>query len=137
MSLEIDAGAIVYQRKNHEVKYLLLKSEASSFWGYPKGHQEKGETLIEAARREIFEETGLITQINDHFNEKVTYNMKNGNQKELTLYLAEVSPNLQIKKQDEEISDFDWFSYQDALSQLTFENLVDPLKKANDFIEEQ
>lgn len=137
MSLEIDAGAIVYQRKNHEVKYLLLKSETSSFWGYPKGHQEKGETLIEAARREIFEETGLITQINDHFNEKVTYNMKNGNQKELTLYLAEVSPNLQIKKQDEEISDFDWFSYQDALSQLTFENLVDPLKKANDFIEEQ
>lgn len=137
MSLEIDAGAIVYQRKNHEVKYLLLKSETSSFWGYPKGHQEKGETLIEAARREIFEETGLITQINDHFNEKVTYNMKNGNQKELTLYLVEVSPNLQIKKQDEEISDFDWFSYQDALSQLTFENLVDPLKKANDFIEEQ
>lgn len=137
MSLEIDAGAIVYQRKNHELKYLLLKSETSSFWGYPKGHQEKGETLIEAARREIFEETGLITQINDHFNEKVTYNMKNGNQKELTLYLAEVSPNLQIKKQDEEISDFDWFSYQDALSQLTFENLVDPLKKANDFIEEQ
>ncbi|MCF6514728.1 NUDIX domain-containing protein [Lactobacillus sp. S2-2] len=137
MSLEIDAGAIVYQKKDNEVRYLLLKSATSSFWGYPKGHQEKGETLIEAARREIFEETGLITQINNKFNEKVTYNMKNGNKKELTLFIAEVSPNLSIKKQDEEISDFNWFGYEDALKQLTFENLVDPLKKANLFIEER
>lgn len=137
MSLEIDAGAIVYQKKENEVRYLLLKSATSDFWGYSKGHQEKGETLIETARREIFEETGLITQINDKFNEKVTYEMKNGNKKELTLFIAEVSPNLSIKKQDEEISDFKWFKYEEALNQLTFENLIDPLKKANTFIGER
>ena len=34
-------------------------------WGFPKGTQEPGETLVQTALREVVEETGLEVQIKD------------------------------------------------------------------------
>lgn len=38
---------------------VLFVQEFGEFWGLPRGHVEGGETLLEAAKREIFEETGI------------------------------------------------------------------------------
>jgi 8-oxo-dGTP pyrophosphatase MutT (NUDIX family) len=38
---------------------ILLINEGGDFWGLSKGRQEAGESLLEAARREIKEEAGL------------------------------------------------------------------------------
>ena len=35
-------------------------------WGYPKGHVENNETTYECAKRELYEETGLVINISDH-----------------------------------------------------------------------
>lgn len=40
------------------LKYLLVR-EKNGFWGFPKGHMERGETEQETAGREIKEETAL------------------------------------------------------------------------------
>ncbi|WP_028857143.1 NUDIX hydrolase [Psychrilyobacter atlanticus] len=39
-------------------KLLLVKHKERETWEIPGGHHETGETLIETAKRELFEETG-------------------------------------------------------------------------------
>jgi ADP-ribose pyrophosphatase YjhB (NUDIX family) len=50
------AGGVVV---NAEGRVLLVSQHGTS-WSLPKGHLEEGETPLEAARREIHEESGVI-----------------------------------------------------------------------------
>ncbi len=49
------AGGIVIN-KNGEI---VLVKQGGVSWSFPKGHLEKSETALEAAKREILEETGI------------------------------------------------------------------------------
>ena len=40
------------------VEFLLLNGDAIG-WGFPKGHVDKGENLVQTAKRETYEETSL------------------------------------------------------------------------------
>lgn len=51
-------------------KYLLVKGFTGK-WSFPKGHREKNETPHECAKREIYEETGIV--IDDLKNKKATF----------------------------------------------------------------
>lgn len=55
----VSAGGIVRKIVNGEVFIVLIKSIGRPDWVLPKGHVENGETIEEAAIREIGEETGL------------------------------------------------------------------------------
>ncbi len=45
---------------NSDNQILLQKRKDNGFWGYPGGAVELGESVEETAKREVFEETGLI-----------------------------------------------------------------------------
>ncbi len=51
------AGVILRQREHHS--WLLLRSRKHGEWGFPKGHLEPGESLIQGALRECAEECGI------------------------------------------------------------------------------
>lgn len=51
------AGALVLREQDGEWRALILR--AWSHWDFPKGNVERGETLMQAAAREVQEETGL------------------------------------------------------------------------------
>ncbi|TXT61418.1 MAG: hypothetical protein BAJALOKI2v1_30038 [Promethearchaeota archaeon] len=70
------AGGIVLNKEN---KIIIVNNKGKS-WTYPKGHIEEGETALEAAKREIYEETGvktlkLIKSLNSY--ERVKFKRKN------------------------------------------------------------
>ncbi len=49
------AGGVVINSKGE----ILVASQHGTSWSLPKGHIEKGENPLKAAKREIFEETGV------------------------------------------------------------------------------
>ena len=70
------AGFIVFHDDGNEVNYLLLKNKKGK-WDFPKGKVKKKESIFNAGKRELFEETGIydITTIDGYF-EKVSYKKK-------------------------------------------------------------
>lgn len=56
-------GAIAVVRRGDQV--LLAQRSKGGYigrWGFPGGHVERGETVIEAAMRELGEETGVVAE---------------------------------------------------------------------------
>ena len=51
----ITAGGIII----NEFKEIVIVNQNNDSWSLPKGHVEKNETVLETAKREIYEETGL------------------------------------------------------------------------------
>lgn len=64
MARTISAGTVLYRRRTGELAVLLVHPRgavhATTPWGIPKGYPKRGETLEDAARRETWEETGLV-----------------------------------------------------------------------------
>ena len=126
-------------------EYLLLRYEAGH-WDFPKGHVEGEETLEEAVRREILEETGLSVR---HFRKGFHYQTRywfwaytkrpgeksRRSLKIVTFFLAETS------RRDVRLSwehtGYAWLSYRDAVKLATYENAKDLLRKAESFLRAQ
>jgi bis(5'-nucleosidyl)-tetraphosphatase len=61
MPLVRQGGAITIRDSKDGPQVLLVRAKKDPrAWIFPKGHQEKGETLIETAIRELGEEAGVI-----------------------------------------------------------------------------
>lgn len=129
------AGIITYTIDNNTILYLLLRYTAGH-WDLPKGKIEPGETREEAALRELMEETGLTAELDNDFEETISYIFtdydKHLAQKNAYFFIGRTT-NTQINLSDEH-TDFKWLPYKDALKQLTYDNARTLLKKANKYI---
>ena len=101
------ASGIILQRK----KILLLQrsnytDRYPGFWGCPGGRAEKGETAEQNVIREVKEECNL------HFSPTEIIKTGVWQQREFYRFLGKWSG--EIKIQEEEVSDYNWFSYEQA-----------------------
>lgn len=130
---ERSCGAVVFRKINDDYRYLLIRNRRSSNWSFPKGHIEAGETLEETAKREVLEETGLRIDIIPGFVSKSQYSIQHRIQKTVQIYVASTQ-DTRTKIQIEEIEDYVWLTYENALKNLKFENDKTILTEARDFL---
>jgi 8-oxo-dGTP pyrophosphatase MutT (NUDIX family) len=80
------AGAVVFRRSEHGIRLLVLRAYKN--WDFPKGMVEPGESELDAARREVEEETGLA-RLEYPFGEEFKETLPYSGNKVARYYLAE------------------------------------------------
>lgn len=118
---ETSCGAVVYRYINGQIKYLMIKNKRSKYWGWPKGHMERGETRYDTARREVLEETGLRINIHLGYEGKSHYCLGDNTDKIVYIFVATTN-DLDTHIQESEIEDYIWVPYKTAMCMLKFKN---------------
>lgn len=132
--IETSAGGVVFRRDHDGLRFLLIRDPYEN-WGLPKGHLEGKETPLEAALREVSEETGLtelraaaeLPTIDWYFRDQGILIHKYCH-----FYLIE-SPTGEPEPQEAEgITACVWLPPREAIRTITYENAREVLRIAHD-----
>lgn len=122
---KIAAGFVLWRLSPEGHVYLLLRNAGHQTWGFPKGHLEAGEELLEGAKRELLEETQLSDiQIDETFNQSLEYEAQyDGGQsfkKIVRYFLAELKSSECVLSDEHDAGD--WYDFGAAMGLLQHED---------------
>lgn len=130
------AGGCVLVRSDDagEPEYLIIHRPRYHDWTLPKGKLDDGETFLEGALRETWEETGIKPK-NPRLVGTIAYHTMNGNPKVVRWWLAKAgkgsfTPNKEVDK-------VKWVSFRKGQRKLTYRNDREVLDRANDMFLER
>ena len=125
------AGVIVFRKDASECLFLLVLSKLTKrpLWEFPKGGVDKGETLLQAALRELSEETGIAeteVRLIPDFTRTEDYRFTAGDNgertlihKQVTYFLGETDKEA-VTLSVKESSEFAWLNLRDALKRVRY-----------------
>lgn len=127
---ETSAGGLIWRRDPAgRFEVVLIRPSGKDFWALPKGHVEPGESLAEAAVREVREETGLTVANVEPLGEiSYIYSFRENPAvpfvrifKRVHFFLMELQGG-DTARHDAEIDQVKWLALDDAVRQVSFEN---------------
>ncbi len=130
---ELSAGAVVVHEPTGE--FLLIHLADEDRWCLPKGHVDPGESLAQAARREIVEETGIDSvDLQEEIGE-ITYRFyrpgEGSNVLKTAIYFLAYTPTRSVRL--EPIFDrYAWLAPEEALGTVTYETDRTVVARARD-----
>lgn len=136
MEYEKSCGAVVFTKINDEIKYLIIQN-LTGIYGFPKGHVIEGETEVETALREIYEEVGIKVKLIEGFKivDEHLIPQKMNTIKKIVYFLGEYH-NQEVNIQKEELSNALLVDFNTALSLFQFESSKHIIKEAHKFLTE-
>lgn len=124
-------GAVVF---NEDKVLLVLRTEG--FYEFPKGHVEKGETELQTAKREVYEEANIEFNKINGFKHKIYYEPVPKVKKEVVYFLG-TAINTNTKPQISEVEKAFFTTIPNAFKLLSHKNHVDTLVKAKKYYEKR
>jgi len=117
------AGGVLVDMQGEKV--LLVYKQKTGEWLLPKGHMEEGETIEEAANREIFEETGFQNTIKKLLSVQVRPDIVDPSKSKVIFWfrsdLTTGSRQENTQMSDENFKG-EWFSKEEAIEKLKWED---------------
>lgn len=142
MANEKACGAIIYKTENNVRKYLIIRGVGiyQSYYGFPKGHMEEGETEQDTAIREVKEETGLDIVLNEDFrtvDEHALAREGRPNDRKTNVYFLAECHAQELVMQESEVSQIVWMDYDEAMEYIQYEETRRELAEAEQFLRTQ
>lgn len=129
-------GAALFRWIDGAAHFLAVESRSQrGYWGLVKGRVEPGETVPQAARREIAEEVGLRgVRFLPGFREEVRYRLPSGEDKLVVYFLADAGAG-EVRLQDEELADCRWLPFPAVGGLLTYPDAAAVVERAARFLD--
>lgn len=112
-----DAGAIVINKKTRAIALVKMHHNV---WGFPKGGIRENENILDAAKREVYEETGIKNV--EVIKKLPTYQRANSYNSDeyitINMYIFETAES-DLKQVEYDIAEVKWFSIGQVKEQLT------------------
>jgi len=116
------SGGVLFDAKSQKI-YLVQKKETDE-WLLPKGHMDEGETIEEAAKREIFEETGYASEVKNLLSVQIRPDIKEPNKSKVIFwFLVNLLDDVRATDTQMEDENFEgrWFSKEEAIKILRWD----------------
>ena len=113
---EKSCGVLPYRMVDGQQEFLLVFETYSKCWSLPKGHIEMGETDVQAALRELYEETGMTATLDVSKTAAIEYPISDFARKQVVFFLGEVSGETKVR--EGEIDKFKWLSAEELKDYL-------------------
>jgi 8-oxo-dGTP pyrophosphatase MutT (NUDIX family) len=119
---EFSAGGVVVRGDDVAVVVpYRLSPDGKKALALPKGHPDEGETMEEAATREVREETGLEAELREKLGDIEYWYQRKGRRilKRVTFYLFDHRSG-SLEDHDDEIEEARWMPLEQAARELSF-----------------
>ena len=128
-------GGVVYRETAAGLEVVVVGRMDPGIWGLPKGTPDRGETMEQTALREVREETGLETEIEEKIDAIEYWFARSGVRyhKFVHFYLMHATGG-DTGQHDHEHDYVEWLPLAHARSLLTYQNEVRILAAAEDLL---
>jgi 8-oxo-dGTP pyrophosphatase MutT (NUDIX family) len=136
---QVSAGGVVYRRRGGGAEVALISVGDEGRWQLPKGLVGRGESPVEAALREVGEETGLSCEVEAELERVEYWYFSKGGARRVRFHkyvhfylMRYVSGD--VSGHDDEVNEARWVALEEAGAMLAFKGERKALEQAREII---